>query len=165
MQGKWSIAGMLAAMLMLSLPKAYGQEQAVVEKREGASIVVTGENVCLGCLLKKEQGAAAQCSVYGHTHALRVERATVDGKAAPELKGKVLHYLPNANSEQYIKENHGERLALTGKVYADAQVIEVNARLCGKCGQVKGTEACCKADTPKCGGCQLDKGAPGCCKL
>ncbi len=157
--------GLVVATLAGLGVDARAQEQAAVAAQEGKQIVVTGENVCLGCSLKKEQGAAAQCSVYGHTHALRVERATVDGKAAPELKGRVLHYLPNADSEAFIKEHHGEKLALTGKVYPEAQVLEVNAQLCGKCGQAKGTEACCKADAPKCGGCQLAKGAPGCCKL
>jgi hypothetical protein len=37
--------------------------------------------------------------------------------------------------------------------------------LCGGCGQIKGTEACCKADAPKCAGCDLAKGSPGCCKI
>ena len=37
--------------------------------------------------------------------------------------------------------------------------------LCGKCGQIKGTEVCCIADTPKCDKCGLAKGSPGCCKL
>ena len=37
--------------------------------------------------------------------------------------------------------------------------------LCAKCGQIKGTVICCKADQPKCKKCSLAKGAPGCCKL
>ncbi len=37
--------------------------------------------------------------------------------------------------------------------------------LCGACGQVKGSDLCCKADAEKCGSCGLDKGSPGCCKL
>jgi len=36
--------------------------------------------------------------------------------------------------------------------------------LCSKCGQVKGTEQCCKADAVKCPKCNLDKGSPGCCR-
>lgn len=127
MNTKWNMTGMLAAALIVGLSTAYGKERAAVEKKEGAPIVVTGDNVCLGCSLKTEQGAAAQCSVYGHTHALRVEKATVDGKAAPELKGKVLHYLPTSISEKLIKEHHGEKLTLTGKVYTDAQVLEVSS--------------------------------------
>ena len=42
---------------------------------------------------------------------------------------------------------------------------ELATALCGKCGQIKSSDVCCKADAPKCGKCGLDKGAPGCCKL
>ena len=39
---------------------------------------VEGNNFCLGCALKKREGAAAMCSVFGHRHSLRVARATAD---------------------------------------------------------------------------------------
>lgn len=35
--------------------------------------------------------------------------------------------------------------------------------LCGKCGQVKGSAACCKPGAQACAGCGLQKGSPGCC--
>jgi len=37
--------------------------------------------------------------------------------------------------------------------------------LCNKCGEVKGTDACCKLGVAKCAKCGLTKGAPGCCKI
>ena len=37
--------------------------------------------------------------------------------------------------------------------------------LCYKCGQVKGSDKCCKADAEKCTKCGLHKGSPGCCRL
>lgn len=37
------------------------------------------------------------------------------------------------------------------------------AALCPKCGQIKGSAVCCKADAPKCGHCGMAKGSPGCC--
>jgi len=37
--------------------------------------------------------------------------------------------------------------------------------LCFKCGQVKGSALCCKADAEKCTKCGLAKGSPGCCRL
>jgi len=37
--------------------------------------------------------------------------------------------------------------------------------LCGKCGQVKGADLCCKPGQEKCAKCGLAKGAPGCCRL
>ncbi len=40
-----------------------------------------------------------------------------------------------------------------------------SATLCGKCGQMKGTEACCAEGAETCAGCSLHKGAPGCCKI
>jgi len=36
--------------------------------------------------------------------------------------------------------------------------------LCKGCGQVKGSDACCKPGAVKCTKCGLDKGSPGCCK-
>ena len=37
--------------------------------------------------------------------------------------------------------------------------------LCTKCGQVKGSKACCKPGVAKCAKCDLAKGSPGCCKI
>ena len=37
--------------------------------------------------------------------------------------------------------------------------------LCVKCGQIKGSELCCKPNQTKCGSCSLTKGSPGCCKI
>ncbi|MBW8016450.1 MAG: hypothetical protein FVQ82_09700 [Planctomycetes bacterium] len=37
--------------------------------------------------------------------------------------------------------------------------------LCVKCGQIKGSDLCCKPDQAKCGSCGLTKGSPGCCKI
>ena len=36
--------------------------------------------------------------------------------------------------------------------------------LCGGCGQIKGSDVCCKEGAEKCDGCKLAKGSPGCCK-
>jgi len=37
--------------------------------------------------------------------------------------------------------------------------------LCCKCGQVKGSDLCCKAGAEKCAMCGLHKGSPGCCRI
>jgi hypothetical protein len=94
-------------------------------KAEEATIV--GENFCLGCSLKTEKGAAAQCSVYGHRHALKVTSATSAGKALPEMNGWILHYLETDNGQPLIKEHHGETVTLKGKVYGAERVLEVSA--------------------------------------
>ena len=36
-------------------------------------------------------------------------------------------------------------------------------KLCKGCGQVKGSDLCCKPGAKKCGKCGKAKGAPGCC--
>ena len=36
--------------------------------------------------------------------------------------------------------------------------------LCAKCGQIKGSDVCCKEGAVKCDMCGKDKGSPGCCK-
>jgi hypothetical protein len=93
----------------------------------GARVVeatVVGENFCLGCSLKKEKGAAAQCSKYGHRHALKVTDATAAGKKLPEMKGWILHYLETDNAQAVIKGHHNETLTLKGKVYPEERVFE-----------------------------------------
>jgi ABC-type nickel/cobalt efflux system permease component RcnA len=37
-------------------------------------------------------------------------------------------------------------------------------KICGKCGEIKGGEKCCKPGAEKCG-CGLNHGSPGCCKI
>jgi len=35
---------------------------------------------------------------------------------------------------------------------------------CGKCGEIKGSDKCCKPGAKKCAKCGLNKGSAGCCK-
>jgi hypothetical protein len=42
---------------------------------------------------------------------------------------------------------------------------DTTPKLCGGCGQIKGSDVCCKADAEECDGCGLAKGSPGCCKI
>ena len=52
------------------------------------------------------------------------------------------------------------RIAEAGELATD-----VPPMLCGKCGQVKGTEECCMKDAVMCKACGMAKGSPGCCNL
>ncbi len=36
--------------------------------------------------------------------------------------------------------------------------------LCNSCGEIKGSENCCKVDAEKCEKCGKNLGSPGCCK-
>lgn len=38
-------------------------------------------------------------------------------------------------------------------------------KLCIKCGQIKGSQLCCKPGQTKCSSCGLAKGSPGCCNI
>lgn len=40
-----------------------------------------------------------------------------------------------------------------------------SAALCPKCGQIKGSDVCCKANAAKCGKCGMHKGSLGCCAV
>lgn len=123
---------LLAALLVIAgAGYALAQDHPEHPKKQPAAAkvveaTVVGENFCLGCSLKKEKGAAAQCSIYGHRHALKVTTATAAGKNLPEMKGWVLHYLDTDNAQSFIKQHGGETLTLKGKVYIDERVLEVN---------------------------------------
>ncbi len=45
------------------------------------------------------------------------------------------------------------------------QAYAASVELCTDCGQIKGTELCCKPGQVKCAGCSLVKGSPGCCNI
>ena len=88
----------------------------------------TGVNYCVPCALKKELGAASACKVYGHQHALKIEKV-VDacGEEKPDFAGKTLFYLENDKSTILINGHHGEKLAVKGKVYVEVPMIEVES--------------------------------------
>ncbi len=90
-------------------------------------VTVTGNNFCLGCSLKKEKGAGAQCSIFGHKHSLRVTMAiAADNTELVDMQGWILHYLETEKSEELIKGHHGENITITGKVYPEERVVEVD---------------------------------------
>ena len=43
--------------------------------------------------------------------------------------------------------------------------MAASIQLCTDCGQIKGSELCCKPGQPKCDACGLVKGSPGCCNI
>ena len=90
-------------------------EKIVEEETSPLTETLQATVVCLGCTLKKEQGAKAQCSIYGHINALR----TKDGKVWTILENDVSGEL--INSHEYA----GEEVEITGKKYRNAQVIEI----------------------------------------
>ncbi|HDY65522.1 MAG TPA: hypothetical protein ENH84_04740 [Phycisphaerae bacterium] len=43
------------------------------------------------------------------------------------------------------------------------QTITSSPKICAKCGQIKGSDLCCKDGAKICSKCGLAKGSPGCC--
>jgi thiol-disulfide isomerase/thioredoxin len=101
------------------------EAEATLADAKTIAATVTGRNFCLGCALKKECGAGAQCSLYGHTHSLRVVKAVVGEKELPQMQGWVLHYLATEKSQDLLHKIHGGVWTVTGKIYPQERVLEV----------------------------------------
>ena len=111
------------------LAQGYDAEEVSKKQILDSDVVtatVAGTNVCVGCSLKKEKGAGAQCKVYGHKHSLKVSRATdEDGNELSDMTGWLLFYLETDKSTELINGHHKEELVIEGMVYPDERVLEV----------------------------------------
>lgn len=110
----WTRRMLVAALVALSFALLSGaplQAQGTKPK----TVTLKGTLACLGCDLKKAHGAGAQCSVYGHKHALKTSN------------GKYYTFLENTKSEPLIKGEalHGKTVEVRGTVFPGSQVIEV----------------------------------------
>lgn len=78
---------------------------------------IEGLLVCLGCSLKKGEGAKAECSVYGHKHALKTK------------DGSYLNLLENKFSADLVKgeKYHNKNVAIHGVYHANANVLDVES--------------------------------------
>lgn len=133
---KWAWALSLIFSFAVSSTFAQGHAQKQVDAVTSATpqlgpgeAVITGKVICLGCHLKKEKKARAQCSLYGHTNALSIEKIIdAQGKSIDALKGKIFQFLHNEKSDELIKEHSyaGKVIIVVGKVYPEANIIEVN---------------------------------------
>ena len=96
----------------------------------------SGKMVCLGCSLKKSEGAKANCAEFGHTHALKTE------------DGQFINLLENQYSKDLMGEKyHDQTVEITGTLYAKANVLDVNSfQVDGKtkswCGGCKSMDGC-----------------------
>lgn len=82
---------------------------------EASPVSFKAEVICLGCALKKGQGAKANCSLYNHANALKSE----DGRIWTILENDISTDL--INSHEYA----GKQVEITGKKFAGTQVIEI----------------------------------------
>lgn len=109
----------------------YGDPDAVTSatpKLKADEVVITGKIICLGCSLKEEKDAKAQCSIYGHINALQIEKIIdAQGKSIEAAKGKIYQFLHNGQSDKLIKDHTylSKIIVITGKIYPEANIVEV----------------------------------------
>lgn len=107
-------AGSLAILSAIFFTFCIGNVLAQTEKNSEAE-TFQATVICLGCTLKKTQGAKAQCSLYGHVNALK----TADDKIWTILENDTSVEL--INSHEYA----GKKVEITGKKFSGSQVIEI----------------------------------------
>ena len=129
---RFSVALLIILFYGLStgtLAQGYDAEEVLKKQFLDSDVVaatVAGTNVCVGCSLKKEKGAGAQCKVYGHKHSLKVSKATdEDGNELSDMTGWLLFYLETDKSTELINGHHKEELVIEGTIYPDERVLEV----------------------------------------
>ncbi len=76
---------------------------------------IQGTVVCLGCTLKKTEGANAACKVYGHKHALATKG------------GELYSFLENSESEEVINTDKYamKEVEVTGRVFENAHISDL----------------------------------------
>lgn len=121
-----------APKFLFAQEHTHGHHDAVTSatpKLRADEVVVTGKVICLGCSLKKEKSALAQCSIYGHTNALRIEKIMdAQGRSIEEIKGKIYQFLHNDQSDKLITDHEfaGKTMVVVGKIYIEANILEVH---------------------------------------
>ena len=81
-------------------------------------VAVTGELVCIGCNLKKLDGANAQCDLYAH-HAIGFKT----------LDGTLWSIVENAKGHDIVRSHtllENKKAAMTGWLYPIAHYIEID---------------------------------------
>lgn len=104
---------LILGLLVTSLNSLGSAQEETKEKHE----TIQGKVICLGCTLKKEKGAKAQCSIYGHTNAIRTK------------DGKIWSILENDKSTELINSHDyaGKSIEIKGRKIKEAQTIEVES--------------------------------------
>ena len=115
----------LSILLLVGTNTVYAQTPGTSKKQPILSLV--GALNCSACDLKKEQGAASQCSIYGHQYSFKaVQVNDASGKRVKEYEGKTYHILRNDKSKELAHEEHTKKsYNIDGKIYADERVLEV----------------------------------------
>lgn len=113
------------------------KSSAATTVSETGDVTISGTLVCLGCDLKKADGARAACSVYGHKHALK----TADGRYINLLENQYSDAL--VNGDKY----HNKAIKVAGTMFAnsntmDVRTFTVDGKTSGWCGGCKTMDGC-----------------------
>jgi hypothetical protein len=117
---------------------AHGKGEAHDDKATQAEHAnMEGTLVCMGCSLKKGGGARAQCSEYGHTHALK----TADGD--------YVSFLPNQYAADLMagEKFHNKAAKVHGVYFAnanqlDVETYEIDGQKYGWCDHCSAMDGC-----------------------
>lgn len=128
---------LFAAGSSLIAGEAGEKETAPAPQKKAENVTLKGKLVCLGCDLKKAQGARAACSVYGHKYALKTE------------DGKYINFLENKYTNDLFKgeKYHDKAIEIHGIYYADANLLDVetftvDGKKMGWCDHCKAMDHC-----------------------
>ncbi len=134
---KTAIVMTVLLVLVASIAVAGEKKPEMKAEMKAEDATFEGKLVCLGCDLKKAEGARAECSVYGHQHALK----TSDGKYVNLLENKYSTDL--LKGEKYS----GKDIKIQGVYYTSANQLDVKSFTVGDkkkswCGQCKTMDGC-----------------------
>lgn len=89
-------------------------------------VLVSGTFRCAACDLKKNEGAASQCGVYGCAFTVHVTRATDHRGRVLARDTGVYHVLDTAASAELRQmANKNRKVRIIGKLYPAERVLEV----------------------------------------
>jgi len=125
MKAPKALLPILTVLFLAGLSTVYAQTPGGSKKQSVLSLV--GTLHCSACDLKKEQGAASQCSIYGHQYSFKAEKVNdTVGKRIENYEGKTYHILRNDKSKELAHEEHAKKsYKIDGKIYDEERVLEV----------------------------------------
>lgn len=94
---------------------------------EAIAIEVSGTNYCFGCALKKQEGAAAQCSIYGQINGLKIAAIKGAGVQSEDWVGRTVTYLENDQSTDLVKGHSNKNVTVNGKLFPGHSLLQVDS--------------------------------------
>ncbi|MBM3327661.1 MAG: hypothetical protein FJY65_11970 [Calditrichaeota bacterium] len=133
MKRKFALTLALASALALisALPVFPGEDQDhtcphACKPGKFEMMHATGVNYCVNCALKNELNAEVDCVKSGHQTALKITKyISFCGEEKPEFNGKTYFYFVSEAAKPLRTAHLGETVTVSGRLYFDLPVIEV----------------------------------------